>query len=439
MVVAGAFAAPYILPAGRLFAGTGQQLAPHVVYILFAGGVRQQESMLKRYLADSQNKPIEGNILYNMLDGAPPLSKIVYGTSPQGQPGGSQPIPQILSQTLQQQGTIFPEVRFSKSGTGHYTGLNTALTGNYTTGQGLKQRPVFPTVFEYLRRHTDTPATKTWFIGNTIGNSVPLLNYSNHPSYGEKYGCNFFSPTTTFGYKGQEFLSNAKVYHPEEQMEPIVQMRDFLNNAYLTSASEIPGIKNTEEEKDNIREFMKLMFQKTAQGGLAMPPVADNGDLATVGYACEVMKWFKPALTVINMSSVDSCHGSFTAYLASLHRADHAVGHVWNYIQTQIPEMANNTVMIVTPDHGRNLNPNPILDINNWKSFDHDSDANSRRVFTLMAGPGVDSNLMIGSEANPVGDSADGVLTIAEVLGFKQDIQNQGLIDGSALSLFDRY
>ena len=68
--------APYILPSGILSGTTTPPLAEHVVFVLFAGGVRQQESVLKRYLAESQNEDVEGNIMYNMLDGAPPTDKI---------------------------------------------------------------------------------------------------------------------------------------------------------------------------------------------------------------------------------------------------------------------------------------------------------------------------------------------------------------------------
>ena len=58
---AGTIIAPYILPSGRLFAASGGSgLAQHVVLVMFAGGVRQQESVLQRYLADSQGEPYEG-------------------------------------------------------------------------------------------------------------------------------------------------------------------------------------------------------------------------------------------------------------------------------------------------------------------------------------------------------------------------------------------
>jgi hypothetical protein len=40
LAAAGAVAAPYILPSGRLFASTGARRVNHVVVCLFAGGVR---------------------------------------------------------------------------------------------------------------------------------------------------------------------------------------------------------------------------------------------------------------------------------------------------------------------------------------------------------------------------------------------------------------
>ena len=60
-----AITAPFILPSGRLFAASGMRMSDHVVLVAFAGGVRQQESILQRYLDDSQSYPSAGNILYN--------------------------------------------------------------------------------------------------------------------------------------------------------------------------------------------------------------------------------------------------------------------------------------------------------------------------------------------------------------------------------------
>lgn len=436
LLAAGSLAFPYLLPSGRLFAKTGTPLAEHVVYVLFAGGVRHQESILQRYLDDSQGLGYAGNIMYNMLEGDAPTNKIVYGTTPPGEVPYSRPIPKILNTTLQKQGTLFREVRAVNGG--HYGGLTSLLTGTRAATQGLKVRPQNPTIFEYLRRHRGFKATDAWFIGNTIGNSVPLLNCSNHSAYGLEYGANFFAPLITFGQQGREVLSNAKVYHPQEEMEPIYKMKQFLDNVFRVKNGEIPNITNTEEEKNNIKEFIKSVFQRQTSGGIVSPPVSDNSDLLNVTYAAEVMKWFKPRITVVNMSNVDGCHSNFSGYLRSLHRADHAVGFLWNYIQTQIPEMAGKTILIATPECGRNLKPNPIQDENDWFAFDHSGDANTQRIFTSMAGPNVPVNLMLGNDTSPVGLATDNVLTIAEIFGIKDDVANAGFIDGASRSLFDR-
>ena len=429
---AASVAAPYILPSGRLFASTGGGMVDHVIFVLFAGGLRQQETVLQRYLDDSQNVPIAGNILYNLLDGAAPTQKIVYGTD--GALDGDTPIPKLLSQTLQQQGTLFREVVSRQAG--HYAGLNGLVTGNYEYTQGLRNKSNYPTVFEYVRRHLGLKATKTWFVGNGIGNSVPLLNYSSHPDYGARFGANFLAPTVTFGNKGKTHLRDAKVYHPEEELAPMYKMKLFLDQSAMVEGKDVPGIKNTDEEKNELKDFFREMFQKEAQGTIAHPNVKDINDLKVIGYACEVMKRFEPNLTVVNLSNVDGCHRSFTNYLKALHRIDHGVGHLWNYVQTQIPNMAGRTAIILVPECGRNATPNPILDENNWFAYDH-SDANTKRVFGMMAGPGIPQNMQIGSETNPVGEVVDAVATIGEMLGIKNEMVNSGFLHPVSTSWFD--
>jgi hypothetical protein len=433
-ITAGGIILPYILPSGRLFARTNAPKADYVVLVMFGGGLRQQDSILQRYLADSQGYQVEGNIMYNMLEGAAPSSKIAYGITPSGQPNGSQPIPKLLSQSLQKQGLLFAEMRAISGG--HYGGLNSLVTGSRVEGQGLKVRPVNPTIFEYARRFGGYKATDTWFIGNTIGNSTPLLNSSKHPDFGLDYGGNFLAPGVTFGGDGYAALSNAKVYHPQEELDPMYKMKNFLDNTFNIKKGDMPGIRNTDEEKIRIREFIANTFKRQAAGHIPMPPVA-GGDGYTIGYAAEVLRVFKPKLLVVNLSNIDGCHSNFTGYLQSMHKADHAVGFLWNYIQTQIPEMSGKTIMAYAPECGRNLQHNPIQDENDWYGYDH-GDANSLRIFGGMVGQNVPSDLVIGSENSPVGKVTDFALTIADILGFKDEVQRTGLLDPEAKSLFDR-
>ncbi|MEM6261075.1 MAG: hypothetical protein AAGI38_01105 [Bacteroidota bacterium] len=430
---AGIFGMPYVLPEGRLFARTNSELAGHVVLVLFAGGVRQQESVGQQYLAGSQNEDVPGNILYNLLAGDPPETKIVYGTDANLE--GEVPIRQVLNQPLELQGTFFREMRTSMLG--HYGGLNVAIQGNTVLTQGLAQKPVNPTIFEYVRRHRGLKATDVWFIGNGIGNSIPLLTHSTHPDYGAQYAANFFAPSITFGEWGIEHLSQTRAFHPEYEMPPAEKLKAFLDQNYSRSVQSLGGIGNSEEEHHILRSFLEEMYQKTQDNTVSMPTVKDSNDLVTMGYAAEVMRRFTPKLTVINLNDVDLCHTNFTTYLRSLHRSDHAVGFLWDFIQTQIPSMKNDTIMLLLPECGRNMKPNPVQDENDWYGYDH-ADENAERIFGMMVGPNIPANLKIGGEGNSIGISADMVPTIAEILGIKDKVMAEGMVSGAARSLFDR-
>lgn len=439
LATAGAFTMPYILPSGLLGATTKPPLSEYVVFVLFAGGVRQQESVLQRYLAEGQNENVEGNIMYNMLTGAPPNDKIAYGLDDTvNNIIGGIPIDPILQTPLDQIGTLFPEVRFSKGGAGHFNGLSTGVSGNYYTTQGLRMRPQSPTIFEYLRRHAGFKATDTWYVGVSIGGSRPLLNYSANETYGRRYGGNFIAPTVTFGEPGMANFQDFKNYHPDTEWDKILEMRAFLNQNFQQQGLEIAHLYNETEEEILIKDFVRNTFNKVNSGSLILPPVNDNGDLKTIGYAVEVLNWFKPKLTVVDMTNIDVCHGDYTSYLKNLHRADHGIGFLWREIQ-RIPEMAGKTTLIVMPEHGRDLEHNPIKDDNDWYSYDHSgNNENTRRIFTMMAGPGIDGNLRVGGVNNPIGDASDIVPTIADLFGIKDIVANQGLLDPAARSLFDR-
>jgi hypothetical protein len=425
--------APTILKTGTAFARGGNAKAEHVVLLMFAGGVRQQESVLQRYLEDSQGVAgAAGNIMPNLFNGAAPDRKIVYGTSLPGLPPGSEPIPRLLSNTIESSGMLFREVQAQSAG--HYVGLNTLLTGNAGTAQGLKTRPRYPTIFEYLRRHAGFKASECWMVANGIGNSMPLLNSSDNADYGLQYGANMFAPPITFGSYGREILANGKSYS-QQDLEPMYDIKRFLDQSFSLGQEQYNTVRNTEEERTWIKEFIRTVFVKQSAGQISMPPVG-SGDGYNIAYAAEIMREFKPRMLAVNIGGVDSCHSNFTSYLSALHRADHAAGWLWQYIQNNIPDIKDNTIFIIAPECGRNLNPNPILDQNDWYAFDH-SDANAMRVWSLMVGSNV-PQMSVGSESNPVGRLTDIVPTIADIFGIYDEVMASGYIDPLAKSMFQR-
>lgn len=430
-LAAGAVSIPYILPSGRLFAKTGNRLVNHVVFVLFGGGIRNQEAVNMHYLSTQPGFNTEGNIMENMLKGVAPSQNLVYNKwSP------------ILQNPLSEQGTLFKEMRYAQGPTGHFNGHTVAMTGTYTeTGLNLTVNPNYPTIFEYYRKHhePERSAINAWWLSEGLG-PYTALNFSSHPDYGPTYGANYLRPATTFSDIAETFYADAKEYQPDD-LQRILKMREFLNGNFDSIPNESIGIQNTEEDKEKIQAFILDTYNKAKNGTMDWATPSNQprnneitGDLINISYAWQVLDTFSPELTVINTFNLDICHQNFSQYLSFLHRADYGVGWLWNKIQEH-PVLANDTIMICMPEHGRNLQPNSLIDNYGLNAFDHTSDDNSRRVFSLIVGPPniVNQGKMVGDESSPVGESIDVVPTIANILGFDHSIP-PGMLRGRVLN-----
>ena len=420
-------AVPFILPSGRLFAATGARVVNHVVFVLFAGGIRQQESVDQLYLTN-QGMTTTGNIMNNMLEGDAPNNNIIYD---QWSP--------LLTQPLSKQGAFFKEVFYANGPTGHYNGHTVAMTGNYTeTGLNLNINPEFPTIFEYYRKHTDssTSALNAWWISEGLG-PYPSLNYSQHPSYGAGYGANYLRPASLISQAGITQLGAAVDYQPDD-VDRILKIKNMLDRNFSSQADLLPGVQNTLIERELIKNYYLETLNEvlTGQFEWATPNNAINeltGDLLALSGAWSILDRFTPELMVVNTTNLDICHSNFTGYIDSMHKADYGVGWLWNKIQSH-PVLANDTIMICMPEHGRNLATNNVNDANGFGAYDHTGDDNSRRLFAMIAGP-EDKVIReeFGSLGNPGAESIDIVPTIAHILGFEEDIPG-GLLPGRVLT-----
>lgn len=413
---AGAFVVPYILPSGRLFAATGSRIVDHVVFCLFAGGVRNLESVHKA----------DGNLMPNTLIGNESISSdIASGVTSLGQVGGAR---------LQEQGTLFKEFRFAQGPTGHFSAHSSVMTGVYNlTDINIRQRPASPTVFEYYRKHTDPAANalNAWWVSNALG-PYPALNYSTHPSYGALYGANYIQPSSIISVAGYESLGDPKTF-TQNQHDLVGEMRGFFDNNFGNQT--IPGsagVSNTESDNPLVQQFLLDSFEDAVAGQYNDPWGVGgmSGDMFNVFFAEKVIERFQPELLVVNMQDVDICHTNFTSYANNLVRADYAMAHLWQTIQST-PGMANNTIMIALPEHGRNQEPNTVIDPYGRYALDHTNDEMSREIFCLVAGPSgkVVQNQVISQVA---GQSIDVVPTIAKILGFYDDIA--GMLPGQPLN-----
>lgn len=416
LTAAGVALGPYILPTGRLFAATGSRKANHVVFCLFAGGVRNIESMQKA----------EGNLMRNTLNGSESISADILP--------GMTVLPQLASSPLQNQGTLFKEFRYASGPTGHYNGHTTAITGKYSDEAiRLKEPPKYPTIFEYYRKHNSpsNSALNAWWIADSLG-PYPFLNYSLYDGYGPMYGANMIQPFSLFSPNSNSVLGN-QLQLSNSEKATCNTMRDFVNGQFKSSAV-LPssGVVNTPEDAEKLQTFLNNFMLEVSQGLHNNPwGVTMNGDMQNIYFGTKIIQEYKPELLVINMQNIDIGHFNYTQYVNNIRLADYALYKLWETIQNT-PGMANDTILVVAPEHGRNLQPNSVVDVYGRYALDHTNDAMSREIFCLVLGPS--GKVKQGQVINtPQGESVDIVPTIADVLGFYNEIPG-GLLDGRVLN-----
>ena len=411
---------PYLLPSGRLFAASGARKANHVVFCLFAGGVRNLESVHKN----------DGNLMPYTLKGTEGISSDIIS-------GINFVPPNTSGITLQEQGTLYKEFRMKYGPTGHYGAHATAMTGVYT-GENLNinANPQYPTIFELYRKHNSPSmsAKNTWWVSNSLG-AYAHLNYSTYAGYGPDYGANYIQPASIISQKGFDNLGNSRIYNNTEE-EKIKALRGFCDAHFSSQYNGAANsITNTEEDKIEIESFINQCFIEAAAGQFNDPWSIGGGlynnDMQTVHFAEKIIQEYKPELLVVNMQDVDIAHSNFTLYANNIQKADYALAHLWNIIQNT-PGMADDTILIAMPEHGRNQDGNGLYDSYGREALDHTNDDYSREIFSLILGP---SGVVVQDQvfSQDQGESIDIVPTIANILGFDNDVPG-GLLSGNVLT-----
>jgi membrane-anchored protein YejM (alkaline phosphatase superfamily) len=260
----------------------------------------------------------------------------------------------------------------------------------------------------------------------------PALNFSSHPDYGALYGANFIQPASIINQTSYNVLGNPKEFAASER-EKVAQMRAFFDENFAGQVNLADaGVFNPESDAAQIDSFIQTAFAE-ANSGVYNNPWGTGfmtGDMINMFAAEKIMQRFTPELMVVNMQDVDVCHGNFTQYAAALRVADYALAHLWQTIQST-PGMANNTILIAAPEHGRNLLPNTVVDQYGRYAIDHTSDATSREIFCLVVGP---SGKVVQNQniTQQMGESIDIVPTIAKILGFQDQVG--GMLPGQPLN-----
>lgn len=124
--------------------------------------------------------------------------------------------------------------------------------------------------------------------------------------------------------------------------------------------------------------------------------------------AIDVLQTLHPRLTLVYLADVDHAghSGDWDDYLDAIETADAIVGELWSFVQSD-PVYADNTVMMVTNDHGRH-------DDNHGGFQGHgDGCEGCRHIMMFAIGPGIRQGVIETSETRTIPDFA---VTACEIL-----------------------
>jgi hypothetical protein len=238
-----------------------------------------------------------------------------------------------------------------------------------------------PTVFEVYRRERALPDTAAWaFVYASI---LAQVGCSTAAGYGQRFAANVVQPPTIPRAAGEEMDRRMQVAaasgSPETETAAAAECARLARSA---SHVEMSGLRSPKA-----REWFAAQYrdwQRATEG-----TTSHDAFLGDCAVAC--MREFSPGVLAVAFGEIDCAHyGSWSRYVAAIRRTDELVWTLWRATE-ELPAYRGRTLMLVLPDHGREL------ERPGGPGFIHHSDfyANTgadegcRRVWMLGLGPGV--------------------------------------------------
>lgn len=416
-----------------------------VVIVGIGGGLRLRESL----------GMAEGATMPNLFGRVPLISGFGSGDAgnPRIAPEYAQTatplvLPGVRSSPLFTQGSLITNLRYADGPPGHLQGHGCLLSGFYNQLENRADAhlPV-PTIFELHRRETNAPASDTWYISQ-VGGFYRALIASEHVNYGSRYAGVYLQPPGVMqplvpiiasGQRTLELSPGSQLPSiPSDPAEDVAVSRltRVLDGNTADYSPAEANVHLSAMDNDRIQAHLAEIYsdptyQKFFPDSFGIGMRATDGgvdgtaDAQTIFHAERVLDKFRPAVMAITLLDVDTCHADFNGYLRAQQLADALVSHLWDFIQS-IPDLKDNTTMIVLPEHGRHLffnNNNP--DSLGRSGIDHgQGDNGDRDVWMLALGPDIKPNNVIAptgvTQAGRTSgryETIDAVMTAMAMLG----------------------
>jgi hypothetical protein len=240
--------------------------------------------------------------------------------------------------------------------------------------------PAHPTIFEIVRKQRGLPDTGAWtFVYASI---LAQTGTSRDAAYGLSYAANVVEPPTiprTAADEMERLLSEARASGSAQAEEEAIAGCARL----ARSASRI----TTDGLRSSVaRKWLDEQYRDWRAGS---GTTSHDSFLTDCAIAC--MKRFSPHVMSVDYGEIDCAHyGAWSRYVEAIRRTDTLVWRVWQSVQS-LSDYRDRTLMLVLPDHGRQLDRPGSAGFIHHSDFytGEGADEGCRRVWMLAMGPGV--------------------------------------------------
>ena len=243
-----------------------------------------------------------------------------------------------------------------------------------------------PTIFEIVRKARKLPDTAAWsFVYASI---LANTGQSSAEGYGPQFAANVVEPPTiprTTAEEMEALMATARATgSPDAEEKATAECARLARTA--------SGIATDGLRSDTARRWLDQRFGSWRQ---ATGTTSHDAMLADIACAC--MKRFSPHVMSVDFGEIDCAHyGSWSRYVEAIRRTDQLTWQLWQAAET-LPDYRGATLMLVLPDHGRELEGPGQSGFIHHSDFytNQGADEGCRRTWMLAIGPGVKPGQMI--------------------------------------------
>lgn len=303
-------------------------------------------------------------------------------------------------------GTLFTNMRVEHKVV-HPNSAGSIMTGHWEWNDIDWSKPVaHPTIFEIYRKARQSPDTAAWaFVYASI---LAKTGESLADGYGSQYAANVIEPPTiprrTAEQIDQRMQHAAALGSTDAEIEAT---RTCAKLARATSRIATEGLRS-----EQARSFLDTEYARWKTGS---GTTSHDAFLTDRAIAC--MRTFAPDIMVVDFGEIDCAHyGSWSRYVEAIHRTDELTWRLWQATR-QIDPYRGRTVLLILPDHGRELDRPGHWGFVHHSNFytNEGADEGCRRVWMVALGPGVKAGRLIDKPVPITAVAATGL----EFLGLK--------------------